>query len=110
MTLSVYDRVGQVVITLVEREEQAGYHEVKLEGSGLDSGMYFDRIIPGSCTKTMKMLQVDSIHSAGRKALGLRPAPLPIRSISGIFTTIRVRWDRRPPRNSRWFESFVAVR
>ena len=35
VTLSVYNTLGQLVSTLVNDEEQAGYHEVEFDGSDL---------------------------------------------------------------------------
>jgi hypothetical protein len=42
--LSVFNTLGQQVASLVEGEREAGYHEVRLDGSGLASGVYFYRI------------------------------------------------------------------
>ena len=56
MNLTVYNALGQVVTSLVNREEQAGYHEVKFDGSNLASGVYFCRLQAGSFVKTMKIL------------------------------------------------------
>jgi hypothetical protein len=44
------------VVTLVEREEEAGYHEVKFDASGLSSGEYFYRLAAGSFVQTRKLL------------------------------------------------------
>jgi flagellar hook assembly protein FlgD len=56
VTLSVYNILGQLVSTLVNGEEQAGYHEVKFDGSNLASGVYFYRLQAGSFVKTVKCL------------------------------------------------------
>jgi hypothetical protein len=42
--LTVFNTLGQKVATLVQGKEDAGYHEVKLRGSGLSSGVYFYRL------------------------------------------------------------------
>lgn len=44
VTLTVYDALGRRVATLVDGFEDAGYHQVTLNGSGLSSGIYFYRI------------------------------------------------------------------
>jgi hypothetical protein len=40
VTLTVYNTLGQQVVTLIHGEENAGYHEAKFEGSGLATGVY----------------------------------------------------------------------
>jgi hypothetical protein len=44
VTLKVYNILGNEIVTLVEREEGAGYYEVKFDGRALSSGTYFCRI------------------------------------------------------------------
>jgi hypothetical protein len=56
VTLSVFNTLGQSVSTLVNGEQEAGYHEVKFDGSGLSSGVYFYRIGTGSFVQTRKFL------------------------------------------------------
>ena len=71
VVLNVYDTLGQLVSTLVNGEEEAGYHEVKFDGRALASGAYFYRIQvrplysaigrdsesgAGSFVRTMKLL------------------------------------------------------
>jgi hypothetical protein len=56
--LSVYNTLGQLVTTLVNSEEQSGYHEVKFDASNLASGVYFYRLQAGSFVKTMKCLLI----------------------------------------------------
>ena len=41
VSLAVFDTLGQHVATLVRGEMEAGYHEVKLDASGLSSGCFF---------------------------------------------------------------------
>jgi hypothetical protein len=48
VTLTVYNTLGQQVTTLVNGNEEAGYHEQKFDGTGLASGVYFYRIQAGS--------------------------------------------------------------
>ena len=56
VSLTVFNILGQQVATLVNGEEQAGYHEVKFNGSGFASGVYFYRLQAGSFTQTRKVL------------------------------------------------------
>lgn len=42
--LAVYNLLGQEVAVLVEGEKEAGYHEVRFDGSGLASGVYIYRL------------------------------------------------------------------
>jgi aminopeptidase N len=44
VTLSLFNLLGQRVAVLDDGEREAGYHEVKLDGSGLSSGVYLYRI------------------------------------------------------------------
>jgi flagellar hook assembly protein FlgD len=58
VTLSVYSTLGQLVSTLVQGEQDAGYHEVRFDGANLPSGVYFYRMQVGSFTETRKLLLV----------------------------------------------------
>jgi hypothetical protein len=58
VTLTVYNTLGQSVSTLVNGDMEAGYHEVKFDGSGLSSGVYFYRMQAGSYVETKKLLLV----------------------------------------------------
>lgn len=44
VTITVFNALGQKVATLVEGEQEAGYHDVKFDGRGLSSGVYFYRL------------------------------------------------------------------
>jgi hypothetical protein len=54
--LAVYNTLGQQVATLIQGQQEAGYHEVKFDGLALASGMYFYRIEAGSFVSTKKLL------------------------------------------------------
>jgi hypothetical protein len=56
--LSVYNTLGQQVALLQDGEQEAGYHEVKFDGSGLSSGVYFYRLTAGTFVETKKLLLV----------------------------------------------------
>jgi hypothetical protein len=56
--LTVYNTLGQQVATLVQGEQEAGSYEVKFDGSGLASGVYFYRIQAGSYVETRKLVLI----------------------------------------------------
>jgi photosystem II stability/assembly factor-like uncharacterized protein len=57
-TLTVFNILGQQVASLVDGDQEAGYHEVQFNGSGLASGVYFYRIQAGRFVETRKLLLV----------------------------------------------------
>lgn len=56
VTLKVYDILGREIKTLVNELKPAGNYEVKFDGSGLSSGVYFYKIQIGSYEATRKMI------------------------------------------------------
>jgi photosystem II stability/assembly factor-like uncharacterized protein len=56
VTLTVFNTLGQQVAVLQNGEQEAGYHEVRLDGSGLSSGVYFYRMQAGSFVQTRKFI------------------------------------------------------
>jgi photosystem II stability/assembly factor-like uncharacterized protein len=54
--LTVFNTLGQQVATLVNENEEAGYHEVKFDGSNLASGVYFYRLQAGSFVQSKKFV------------------------------------------------------
>jgi len=54
--LQVYNVVGQVVATLVDRDMQAGYQSVTWNASSVASGIYFYRLETNAFTDTKKMV------------------------------------------------------
>jgi hypothetical protein len=58
VTLKVYDILGSEVATLVNEEQEAGYKEVKFNGSNIASGMYVYRLHSGNYVSTKKMMVV----------------------------------------------------
>jgi uncharacterized delta-60 repeat protein len=56
VTLTVFNTLGQQVATLVQGEQEAGYHVVKFDASGLSSAAYFYRMVAGEYLSTKKLL------------------------------------------------------
>ena len=56
VTLTVFNTLGQKVATLVNETEDAGYYDVRFDGSGLASGVYFYRIQAGDFVQAKKVL------------------------------------------------------
>jgi photosystem II stability/assembly factor-like uncharacterized protein len=56
--LTVFNTLGQQVTVLQNGEQEAGYHEVKFDGRGLSSGVYFYRLQAGNFVETRKLLFV----------------------------------------------------
>jgi len=54
----VYDVMGREVQTLVDERLSAGTYEVKFDGSGLTSGVYFYRMTTDGFAETRKMLLI----------------------------------------------------
>ncbi|MCX6168237.1 MAG: Ig-like domain-containing protein [Ignavibacteriales bacterium] len=58
VSLKVYDMLGREVATLVNEIKQPGTYEVKFDGSGLASGVYFYRLHSDSFTDTKKFVLI----------------------------------------------------
>ena len=56
VSLVVYNMLGQEVTVLMEQVQDAGYHQVRFDGSNLASGMYFYRLRTGQSVTTQKLL------------------------------------------------------
>ena len=56
VTLSVYNLVGQQVVTLVNKELPAGYHAINWHAENMASGVYLSKLSSGGKTITRKML------------------------------------------------------
>jgi hypothetical protein len=56
VTLSVFNTLGQQVATLVDENEEAGYHDVRFDGSGLASGVYFYRLQAGNLMQIRRLV------------------------------------------------------
>jgi photosystem II stability/assembly factor-like uncharacterized protein len=58
VSLTVFNTLGQQVSIPQNGDQDPGYHEVRFDGSGLPSGVYFYRMQAGSFTETRKLLLV----------------------------------------------------
>jgi hypothetical protein len=56
MTLTIFNALGQKVVTLVDGEQEAGHHMVHFEAENLSSGVYFCRLQAGTYAQTRKLL------------------------------------------------------
>ncbi|HTY58111.1 MAG TPA: T9SS type A sorting domain-containing protein, partial [Bacteroidota bacterium] len=56
VTLELFDILGRVVRTLVDAEEGFGPHSVRLDGTGLSSGVYFYRLRSAGLTQIRKLM------------------------------------------------------
>jgi hypothetical protein len=54
--LKVYDVLGNEIVTLVNKENPAGSHEVELDAKGIPSGVYFYKLNAGNFSQTKKMV------------------------------------------------------
>ncbi len=55
-TLNVYGLLGNKIISLINKDLQAGNYDVNFDASNLPSGIYFYRLNSGSFVQTKKML------------------------------------------------------
>ncbi len=56
ITLKVYDVLGREITTLINEDKPVGEYEVKFDGTGLPSGVYFYQLRSGSFVETKKMV------------------------------------------------------
>ena len=54
--LVVFNLLGQVVATLADEPQHAGYHTIPWDASGLSGGMYLYRLEAGGFVETRAML------------------------------------------------------
>jgi hypothetical protein len=56
VTLTVFNTLGRQVAQLVNGEMEAGYHDVRFDGNGLSSGVYFYRMQAGDFVEARRFL------------------------------------------------------
>jgi flagellar hook assembly protein FlgD len=55
VSLKIYNTLGQLVVTLVDAQKEAGYHQVQWKPD-VPSGIYFYRLQAGEFIGTKKMI------------------------------------------------------
>ncbi|KAA0253008.1 MAG: T9SS C-terminal target domain-containing protein, partial [Chlorobiota bacterium] len=58
VNISVFNALGEQVVTLVDGVHEAGNHQVTFNASNLPSGLYFYRMTSGKFTSTRKMILI----------------------------------------------------
>lgn len=58
VTLAIFNTLGQRVASLIQGEQEAGRHDVKFDGGGLTSGVYFYRLEAGDFVQTKRLLLI----------------------------------------------------
>jgi hypothetical protein len=56
--LTIYDLLGREVQTMLNKELEAGYHEINFDASNFPSGVYYYRIQSGDFVQTKKMILI----------------------------------------------------
>lgn len=56
VSIRLYTLLGQEIITLVDRFEKAGIHQIEFDGSHLTSGIYYYRMTAGGFIETKKLI------------------------------------------------------
>ncbi len=56
VSLVVYNSLGQAITTLVNMEQEPGYHQARFDGSNVASGVYFCRLTAGEFVRISKLL------------------------------------------------------
>jgi len=54
--LSIYNSLGQKIVTLISERQNAGHHEVEWDAGHLASGVYYYQLVAGSFRETKKMV------------------------------------------------------
>ncbi|MGD0338894.1 MAG: T9SS type A sorting domain-containing protein [Bacteroidota bacterium] len=58
VSLQVYDIMGRFVETLIDKQENPGFHTIMWNASGLASGVYYYRLSMGVSVQTRAMVLV----------------------------------------------------
>ena len=56
VNLSIYNIMGQNIVTLISEKQQAGMHQVEWDASGFSSGVYYYRLNTGQFVDIKKMI------------------------------------------------------
>jgi carboxypeptidase T len=58
VTITIFDMLGRKVASLVNEQKEAGYYDIKFDGTNYASGMYFYKMEAGNFTDTKKMILI----------------------------------------------------
>jgi flagellar hook assembly protein FlgD len=56
--INIYNTLGQLVETLVDKEMESGYHEVNFDASKLTSGVYIYQLQANDYASVKKMILI----------------------------------------------------
>ena len=56
--LTVYNPLGQIITTLLDKTVSSGHHEISFDGKDLSAGLYFYRLDAGDFTAVRKMMLI----------------------------------------------------
>jgi hypothetical protein len=56
--ISIFDLLGREIQTLINKELEAGYHEININASNFNTGIYFYRLTAGNYSSTKKMILI----------------------------------------------------
>ena len=56
--LTVHNLLGQVVATVINQDQEAGFHEIRFDAANLSSGVYLYRLEAGKFIETRKLTLV----------------------------------------------------
>ena len=54
--VSIFNLLGQKVVTLVSEKQKAGYHQLEWNASGYASGVYYYQLVAGEYKEVKKMI------------------------------------------------------
>jgi len=58
INLSIFNLLGELVTTLVDEKQNAGYHQVEWDASGFASGVYYYKLHAGEFVQVRKMVLI----------------------------------------------------
>jgi len=56
--LSVYNLLGEIVSTLINQNQEAGFYNVEFDASNIQSGIYFYKLESGNQVQTKQMMLI----------------------------------------------------